>query len=175
MLPEILSSNIIPIPWSDHNAVYTTIASTIPKSHDSSWYLPDILLKNPSHRLIFDQALKEYLMHNTSPEISTLTLWEAHKPVLRGIFQRQSAMFKRERKILERKLDLEYNTAFVNFQNNPSSTTKTRLEKARLEYDLFLTENADKSLRPSRHAFFMNLTNRTLCWHVLLILGIKTI
>lgn len=64
-------------------------------------------------------------------------------------------MFKRERKILERKLDLEYNTAFVNFQNNPSSTTKTRLEKARLEYDLFLTENADKSLRPSRHAFFM--------------------
>lgn len=47
MLPEILSSNIIPIPWSDHNAVYTTIASTILKTHDPSWYLPYILLKKP--------------------------------------------------------------------------------------------------------------------------------
>lgn len=33
MVPEILSSTIIPIPWSDHNAVYTTIASIIPRAH----------------------------------------------------------------------------------------------------------------------------------------------
>lgn len=94
MIPEFLTSNIIPILWSDHSAVYTTIASTIPKAHDPSWYIPNILLKNPSHRIIIEQTLKEYLIHNTCPEISPLTLCEAYKPVLRGVFQRQSAMFK---------------------------------------------------------------------------------
>lgn len=52
MIPELLTSHIIPIPWSDHNAVLTTITSTIPKKHDPTWYLPDILLKHPSHSLI---------------------------------------------------------------------------------------------------------------------------
>lgn len=155
MIPEILNSNIIPIPWSDHNAVFTSIASAIPKSHDRTWYLPNILLKNPSHCIQVEQALKEYLLYNTCPEISPLTLWEAHKPVLRGILQKQSALFKRERKNLAQKLELEYNNSFLNFQDNPSSISKARLEKARLEYDLFLTENADKSLRRSRHAFYM--------------------
>lgn len=49
MIPELLTSHIIPIPWSDHNAVLTTITSTIPKNHDPTLYLPDILLKQPSH------------------------------------------------------------------------------------------------------------------------------
>lgn len=155
MLPEILNSNIIPIAWSDHNAVYTTIASPIPKAHDPTWYLPDPLLKHPSHYLLIEQALKEYLTHNTSPDISPLTLWEAHKPVMHGVFQRQFVLFKRERRNLASKLESGFNTSFASYQDNPNQKSKIRLENALLEYDLYLTESAEKSLNRTRHAFYM--------------------
>lgn len=120
MIPEILTANIIPIPWSDHNAVLTSINPTIPKGHDPTWYLPDIMLKHSNHRQIIEQALKEYISFNASPEITTLTFWEAHKPVLRNIIQKQYTLFKRERKTLARKLESEFNNAFIAHQDNPS-------------------------------------------------------
>ena len=58
MIPEILNSNITPTPWSDHNVVFTTVASAIPKNHDPTWYLPEILLKHPTYCLVIEQALK---------------------------------------------------------------------------------------------------------------------
>ena len=154
MVPEILYSNIIPIPWSDHNAVYTTMASTIPKNHDPTWYLPEIILKHPAHCQLIEQALKDYLELNASPEISPLTLWEAHKPVLRGAFQRQIGILKKERALMARKLETEFNLAFLALQNCQTQTNRTRLDKARLEYDLFLTDSANRTLNRSRHAFY---------------------
>lgn len=156
MVPEVILSKIIPIPWSDHNAVYTSVASTIPKGHDPSWYLPDVLLKHPSHCLTIQQALNDYVEHNKSDEISSLTIWEAHKPVLRGILQQQAGILKRDRVKLARQLETEFNASFVAFQNNPNQKGKIRLEKARLEYNLFLTESADKSLRKTKHMFYKN-------------------
>lgn len=75
--------------------------------------------------------------------------------MLHGVIQQQMALIKRERKILARKLETDFNKAFTTFQNNATSTAKIQLEKNRLEYDLFLTESADKSLRRSKHAFYM--------------------
>lgn len=126
----------------------------MPKAHDPTWYIPDIMLKNPSQCQKVEQALKEYLMHNNTPDISPLTLWEAHKPVLRGNIQRLMALFKRERKILARKLENDFNAASISFQNNPSPNTKSRLEKMRIEYDLFLMETADKTYKRTRHNFY---------------------
>lgn len=113
------------------------------------------MLNHPTYHLVIEQALKEYLSLNTSPDMPSLTLWEAHKPVLHGIFQRQFALFKREHKILARKLESEFNTAFISFQDNPSLVTKSHLDKARLAYDLFLTESVDKSFKHSRRNYFM--------------------
>lgn len=64
------------------------------------------------------------------------------------------AMFKREHKILARKLKSEFNAAFISFQESPSLNTKNKLEKTRLEYDLFLTESIDKSFNRSKHNFY---------------------
>lgn len=70
------------------------------------------------------------------------------------------ALFKRERKNLAKKLELNFNAAYISFQDNPSQSTKSHLEKSRLEYDLFLTESVDKSLKRSKHNFYMN-TNKS--------------
>ena len=160
MLPEVLDSSIIPIPWSDHNAVLTVLSSMIPKKQDPTWYLPDIILKHPSYRTIIEQDLDEYITLNTSPDVSSLTLWEAHKPVLRGKIQRQMGILKRERKQLFHKLEKEHETAFMAFQHSHTPVTKARLDKARTELDLFLTDTADKMILRRKHSFY-NKANKS--------------
>lgn len=155
MVPEILTSTIVPIPWSDHNAVCTSSDSPIPKSHDPTWCLPDSVVKHPTHQFDIEHALKEYLALNTTPDISLLTLWEAHKPVLRGAFQCQSTLFNRERQNLARKLESDFLASYTAFSANPTPAAKNKLDKARLEYYLFFTESSDKSLRCSRHTYYM--------------------
>lgn len=66
MIPEVLTSSIILLPWSDYITVYTTISSTIPKAHDQTWYLPNIIIKNPSYYLKIEQGIKDYLEYNTN-------------------------------------------------------------------------------------------------------------
>lgn len=60
---------------------------------------------------------------------------------------RQAALFIRERKILCSEFETNFNASFMAFQNNPSPTSKLKLDKAKLEFDLFLTESADKKER----------------------------
>lgn len=90
MTPKILNSKIVLIPLSDHSAIYNTIVSIIPKSRDSTWVL---LLKNPVYTHNIEIALKKYLKFNSTPDISPTTLWEAHKPVLRGTCLCQANLF----------------------------------------------------------------------------------
>lgn len=79
---------------------------------------------------------------------------------MRGIIQRQFATFKRERRNLARELESAFNASFASYQDNPTQTSKIRLEKPRLEYDFFLTESAEKSLNRSKHTFYMK-SNKT--------------
>lgn len=60
MIPEIIFSEIIPYPWTDHCAVFT-FASPIPRSHDTTWCINDSTLTHPSHHLEIETALIEYL------------------------------------------------------------------------------------------------------------------
>ena len=156
MLPEVLDSDIVPIPWSDHNAVLTTLASIIPKKQDPTWYLPDKILKHPMYRTIVEQELSEYITLNKTPDVSPLTLWEAHKPVLRGKIQKHAGTFKRERKQLSYKLEKEHDLAFEAFQFDHSPKAKARLDKARTEYDLFLSDSADRAILRTKHFFYKN-------------------
>lgn len=102
MTPEILSSNILPFAWKDHCAIFTTIASTIPRSHDTTWCINEST--HPSHRLEIEGALNDYLSSNGTGDISDLTLWEAHKAVLQGRLIQQATKLKRERKRMFAKL-----------------------------------------------------------------------
>lgn len=43
--------------------------------------------------------------------------------------------------------------ALATFQSSPSSDNQNILEKARLELDLFLTQEAEKTLRKTKQAF----------------------
>lgn len=67
-------------------------------------------------------------------------LWEAHKPVICGMLIRQAAFLQGERKNLHQKLETNFNACHAAFQSSPNPTGKAHLDKALLEFDLFLTD-----------------------------------
>lgn len=155
MIPELLSSSIIPFTWTDHCVVLSTLTSLIPKTQDSTWHINEPILSHPSHSSDLEIAIKDYLADNETPDISPLTLWEAHIPVLRGVCIRQASFLKREKRQLKQKLEAECNTCHTIVQSNPTPVTKLELDKARLNLDLFLSESVEKMLCKSKHIFYL--------------------
>lgn len=121
----------------------------------------DSTLTHPSHRLEIEAALTDYLSFNDNEDISALTLWEAHKTVIRGKLIQQATSLKRERKILFAKLEANFNASHMAFQSNPNATTNANLDKARLDLDLFLTDSADKVTAKNITFNILRLTNLT--------------
>lgn len=155
MTPELLSSSIIPFTWTDHSAVLTTFTSPIHKVHDPTWHINNFILSHPSYFSDLEKALREYLVNNATIGISQMTLWEAHKPVLRGVCIRQASFLKKEKHLLQQKLEAEFNSSHVLFESNPNPKTKSHLDKAHLDLNLFLSDSADKMLCKSRHLFYV--------------------
>lgn len=149
MIPEILSSVITPFLWMDHCAVYTTIASPIPRTQDTSWCINDTTLTHPSYHLDIKTALKDYLYNNATDDIAALTLWEAHKSVIRCRLIQQVMTLKHKRKTLFQKLEANFHACHTAFQSNPNSTTNSRLD-----FNLFLIDSADKITRKCQHIFY---------------------
>lgn len=95
----LLDSIIQPITWSDHCAVITTISSLIPQSRDRTWCINEAHLTNQSYCLDIQIVLKDYLLHSSTPSISPVLLWEAHKPVVWGMCTSVSTHLKRDKKL----------------------------------------------------------------------------
>lgn len=105
----------------------------------------DSLLTNPSYCLDIQVALKDYLKHNATPDISSILLWEAHKPVIRGTCISVASHLNRDKKLKLHQLESDYHNSFLLFQSDPTETHKLTLEKIKLELDLLLAETADKN------------------------------
>lgn len=148
--PIILHSCIQPITWSDHCAVITMVSSLIPQSRDKSWCMNEAHLTNQSYCFDIQLALKDYLLHNSTPEISPILLWEAHKPVIRGKCISVATHLKRDRKVRLQQLESD----FLQFQSFPTKSHRLVMEKTKSELDLLLVEHADKAICRSGHTIY---------------------
>lgn len=107
-----------------------------------------------SHRLTIETALKEYLSTNSTPDISPRTLLEAHKPVIRGACISQASFLNKEKHPTQQRLETSFKNAHMTFQADPSMSNHQALEKARLEFYLFLMDFAEKALRRLSHKYY---------------------
>lgn len=82
--------------------------SLIPQNKDRTWCINDAHLTNKSYCFDIQLALKEYLTHNTTPDLSPVLLWEAYKPVIRGTCISVSTHLKRDKKLKLQQLETEY-------------------------------------------------------------------
>ena len=71
----------------------------------SSGKLNDSLPSHPSNSAELEIAIQEYIGNNKSPDTSPITIWEAHKYVLRGYCIRQASYIKKEKQKLQRELE----------------------------------------------------------------------
>lgn len=157
----LLAWTIIPCSWSDHNAVVPSFSSLVPRPNHTSWSINDSLLANLTYHLEIENALKKYLAHNVSSNISSLTVLEVHKPVIRGVCISQALHLCNEKRPVHKRLSEAFLKASAIFQASPFLSTKKDFEKVCIELDLFLTEPAEKSLRRSQKIPFTgNLINR---------------
>lgn len=114
----------------------------------------DALLTNQSYCLDIQIALKDYLLHNTTSDITPTLLWEAHKPVIRGTCISVASHLKKDRIHKQQQLESEYHQSFLQFQTSPTEAHKRTLDKIKLELDILLAETADKSIRRSNHTIY---------------------
>lgn len=134
----------------------TLIASLIPQSTNCTWCLHEAYLTNKSYCFDIQLAIKEHLLHNATPDISPVLLWEAHKQVIRGTWICVSSQLNKEKTKLKLKhLENTYYYQHLQFQSHPTPTYKSLLEMAKLEFDLLLAEAAKKSIGRARHTMYL--------------------
>ncbi|CAH2250629.1 Hypothetical predicted protein, partial [Pelobates cultripes] len=95
-LHGLLDVEIRPTPWSDHSAVSMLMDSPLYRPVQSTWRLNESLLSDIAIQAQLVEHLNNYFTENDTDDVSALTLWEAHKSVLRGLLIRISAEKKRE-------------------------------------------------------------------------------
>lgn len=83
-LRRLLDADIGHITWSDHAPVSLTIDLGRVATRVCHWRLNETLLKKPHLREELSQGISRYFLENEGSVSSPLTLWEAHKAVLRG-------------------------------------------------------------------------------------------
>lgn len=152
-----------PVPWSNHDLISLSLSLGVCTRKEFQWARNDSLLADPSNVVLIQYYIEEYLSHNSTLDISLVTLWEAHKVVLRGDLIKLAARLKKVRKEKLVNLKDAYYVASESFKQSPNATTQAELHKARTELDLTLTELADKHLWCFSISSSSKATNRTLC------------
>lgn len=81
---------------SDHAGVYLTLhLDNRPK--ETLWRLNTKLLNDPKCRKYIEEEFEEYMLFNDNQTVSSGTLWDAAKDVIRGKFIMWSALRKKEK------------------------------------------------------------------------------
>lgn len=81
---------------SDHHPITITLTFPDYNTRTKTWRLNPSLLKDPDVIRQINTRLQQYFQENSSPETTPVTLWEAHKCVIRG---KLIALATKEKKI----------------------------------------------------------------------------
>ncbi|CAH2220953.1 Hypothetical predicted protein [Pelobates cultripes] len=87
---------IRPTPWADHSESSIHLDSPLFRPTQKTWRINESLLLDTPIRTQIAEHLNQYFAENTTEDMSNITLWEAHKSVLRGHLIRIASRKKRE-------------------------------------------------------------------------------
>uniref|UniRef100_A0A8C5Q0C8 Reverse transcriptase domain-containing protein n=1 Tax=Leptobrachium leishanense TaxID=445787 RepID=A0A8C5Q0C8_9ANUR len=90
-------SEILAQTWSDHSPLLAVLSSPLYRPSERQWRMNTSLLTDPTFVADVDGALTAYFTENETPDVSTATIWEAHKAVVRGICISRATALKRNR------------------------------------------------------------------------------
>ncbi|XP_063818782.1 uncharacterized protein LOC135056932 [Pseudophryne corroboree] len=151
---KMKSAGILPMIWSDHCPITAELQSITPRPPPISWRLNDSILHNQEVTTQIKDCLAEYFLLNDSPEISSTTLWEAHKAVLRGHLISQMARFKKSQKISFLSLSTKLQALERQHKLSPTLSNLEPLLEARNAMSLSLSERTAKTLQRLNQTFY---------------------
>uniref|UniRef100_A0A8C5LTY6 Endonuclease/exonuclease/phosphatase domain-containing protein n=1 Tax=Leptobrachium leishanense TaxID=445787 RepID=A0A8C5LTY6_9ANUR len=96
-LPDLQLVQIGSMTWSDHAPVTLRLLSPLHRPTVPAWRLNDFLLTDPLTSNDCEQTLALYFQDNETPNVSPLSIWEAHKCVIRGFYIRKASEHKKHR------------------------------------------------------------------------------
>lgn len=124
-LPNISSSEINTITWSDHAPVTMTLEDSPSISRTRIWRANAAILNSPTHSTHIRKCLEEYFATNSGSVQDNTTLWNAHKAFIRGILIQIGA---RERRRRSQRLNLLTST-IKSLETQNQSTPDQALKK----------------------------------------------
>ncbi|KAM9316158.1 uncharacterized protein PAF06_007135 [Gastrophryne carolinensis] len=144
---------------SDHAPVSLTIAIPDTTPLRGQWRLNSSLLQDPVVKADIHKVITDYFASNDTGEVSRMSLWEAHKCVVRGVLIKHGARLKRERnkqiELLSREI-FETETLHKKTLDAALGAKLTRLRESLR--DICLTEA--KSMAAKCRRFFYEYSNK---------------
>ncbi|CAH2315864.1 Hypothetical predicted protein, partial [Pelobates cultripes] len=119
-----------------------------------SWRLNESLLQDPAAKEEISQALTSYFTENETEGMSSVSVWEAHKSVIRGIL---IGLATRKRKEATSAMADVYDTIKrLELQHKRSQLTEKygELMEARCTLNTLLTKRYQRSLQRSKNFFY---------------------
>ncbi|KAM9324469.1 serine/threonine-protein kinase WNK2 [Gastrophryne carolinensis] len=144
---------------SDHAPVSLTIAIPDTTPLRGQWRLNSSLLQDPAVKADIHKVITDYFASNDTGEVSRMSLWEAHKCVVRGVLIKHGTRLKRERnkqiELLSREI-FETETLHKKTLDAALGAKLTRLRESLR--DICLTEA--KSMAAKCRRFFYEYSNK---------------
>ncbi|CAH2273896.1 Hypothetical predicted protein [Pelobates cultripes] len=127
LVPQITNSDIGPISWSEHAKIAITI--TLPTIHKHwTWRLNPLLLHDKLIRHKIAKAIKEYFEMNSPTAITPMSLWAAHKAVIRDTIISLATYKKNKSKQQINKAMAKLRHLGTDHKKHSTSTTLTELK-----------------------------------------------
>uniref|UniRef100_A0A8C4NUS9 exodeoxyribonuclease III n=1 Tax=Dicentrarchus labrax TaxID=13489 RepID=A0A8C4NUS9_DICLA len=118
------------------------------------WRLNASLLNDKEFINLITKELKFYLGTNTSPEISTLLLWDCAKAYLRGRIISFVSAKKKKRDARQQELEQKIIKLEQQHKQSSNPTLLTNLRDARREYNNLVTEKIKGNLRFTNQKYY---------------------
>uniref|UniRef100_A0A8C5WKN8 Endonuclease/exonuclease/phosphatase domain-containing protein n=1 Tax=Leptobrachium leishanense TaxID=445787 RepID=A0A8C5WKN8_9ANUR len=82
--------------WSDHAPITLQLPDSRAPTGRSPWRLNESLMSRPEVVEDVQRTLENYFKENTTPDVNPLTIWQAHKTVVRGVLIKWGSYFKKQ-------------------------------------------------------------------------------
>ncbi|CAH2311611.1 Hypothetical predicted protein [Pelobates cultripes] len=142
--------------WSDHGQVSMDLESPLIRPTKTTWRLNDSLLTDLPLRAQVTDTLQTYFTENETRDVSDMTVWEAHKSVLRGKLIQIASQRKREAgALMSNILDRIRSLETQNKRQQVEDTYKELLEERRRLHAPLLKRHL-RQLRRSKGFFYLH-------------------
>lgn len=153
-LRRFIDADIGHITWSDHAPVMLTVDFGAVATRVCHWRLNESLLKKPQLREELRQGISRYFLENEGSVSSPLTLWEAHKAVLRGQCIAIGSRLKRDIKAQVDTLMTTLHTLESTLAVRPSRHLLRKIIATRTKLKTLALGRVEKLLLYSRQRFY---------------------